>query len=138
MVSLYLITLEGLVRSEVIVVQSMGDRVPWMSLGKQRQLLKRSDSPPKEMGLFCSFDPSLMFSPNALLIRRGWETLFPWTPSPATAAPSNTFGNHIWKFRSETLSFLHILFTTCQFICMLNHQCISFNCFTENVTSSNS
>ena len=69
MVSLNLITLEGLDRSKVVVVQSMGDRVPWMSLGKQRQLLKRSDSPPKGMGLFCSYDPSLLFSPNALLIR---------------------------------------------------------------------
>lgn len=100
-----------------------------MSLGKQRQWLKWSDSPPKGMGLFCSYDPSLLFSSKALLIRRDWETLLKRTPSPATATPSNSFGNNIWKLRSETLSFLQILFTICQFIHMLNCQCIPCNCF---------
>lgn len=93
--------------------------------GKAETVIEVVRLPPKGMGLFwCSYEPSLLFSPNALLIRRDWETLFQWTPSPATATPSNSFGNHIWKLRSETLSFYKFPSQNCQCIsCTLHGKC---------------
>lgn len=130
MVSLDLITLEGLDRSEAVVVQSIGDRLHGWAWESRDSDWSGQTLHLKEWDCFAAMSQVFCF-----LRMRYWsgETGKPcFSGHQAQQLPhlpthlEITFGNygqrlyHFYKFSSQ------------------NCQCISCNRFTENVTSSNS
>lgn len=140
MVSLYLIIVQDLDKSEVAGVQSIWDRVPWIGLGRHLRVLL------KPVGLSSWRDGVLSLTAVFHLFcypqidYRSSETGKPcsnvhWAQKlPHLSKHDVPFGNNVISYSQFLYIFLHlwISFKICQ---LLHHQCILLHCFKINVTS---